>query len=255
MIHIWRPRRLRFGTWCISSAPGLRVAGVTAPGLPGVVIGHNDRIAWGFTNVGPDVQDLYLEKFDPANPHRYLTPQGWRDAVVRNEEIRVRKGFGSSEADIVSFDVTVTRHGPIILERDSKSYALRWTALDPKANNADSSYLVAKAQNWKEFTQALRSFTAPTQNIVYADVDGHIGYYAAGVIPIRKSGDGNTPYDGSTDAGEWTGWIPSTNSRMFTIRPPELLSRQTSASWAPTTRTFSRTHGPNPTVHGASGNC
>jgi penicillin amidase len=190
------------------SAPGLRVAGVTAPGLPGVVIGHNDRIAWGFTNVGPDVQDLYLEKFDPANPHRYLTPQGWRDAVVRNEEIRVRKGFGSSEADIVSFDVTVTRHGPIILERDSKSYALRWTALDPKANNADSSYLVAKAQNWKEFTQALRSFTAPTQNIVYADVDGHIGYYAAGVIPIRKSGDGSTPYDGSTDAGEWTGWIP-----------------------------------------------
>jgi penicillin G amidase len=190
------------------SAPGVRVAGVTAPGLPGVVIGHNDRIAWGFTNVGPDVQDLYIEKFDPENPRRYLTPQGWRDAEVRNEEIRVRKGFGSSEADIVSFDVTVTRHGPIILERDSKSYALRWTALDPKANNADSSYLVAKAQNWKEFTQALRSFTAPSQNIVYADVDGHIGYYAAGIVPIRKSGDGSTPYDGSTDAGEWTGWIP-----------------------------------------------
>jgi penicillin amidase len=190
------------------SAPGVHVAGVTAPGLPGVVIGHNDRIAWGFTNVGPDVQDLYLEKFDPANPRRYMTPQGWRDAEVRNEEIRVRKGFGSSEADIVSFDVTVTRHGPIILERDSKSYALRWTALDPKANNADSSYLVAKAQNWKEFTQALRSFTAPSQNVVYADVDGHIGYYAAGVVPIRKSGDGSTPYDGTTDAGEWTGWIP-----------------------------------------------
>lgn len=190
------------------SAPGVHVAGVTSPGLPGVVIGHNDRIAWGFTNVGPDVQDLYLEKFDPANPHRYMTPQGWRDAEVRNEEIRVRKGFGSSEADIVSFDVTITRHGPIILERDSKIYALRWTALDPKANNADSSYLVAKAQNWKEFTQALRSFSAPTQNIVYADVDGHIGYYAAGIIPIRKSGDGSTPYDGSTDAGEWTGWIP-----------------------------------------------
>jgi penicillin G amidase len=190
------------------SAPGLRVAGVTAPGLPGIVIGHNDRIAWGFTNVGPDVQDLYLEKFDPANPHRYMTPQGWRDAEVRDEEIRVRKGFMSSEADIVSFDVIVTRHGPIILERDSKSYALRWTALDPKANNADSSYLVAKARNWKEFTEAMRSFTAPAQNAVYADVDGHIGYYAAGVVPIRKSGDGSVPYDGATDAGEWTGWIP-----------------------------------------------
>lgn len=190
------------------SAPGVRVAGVTAPGLPGVVIGHNDRIAWGFTNVGPDVQDLYLEKFDPANPHRYMTPQGWRDAEVRNEEIKVRKGFTSSEADIISFPVIVTRHGPIILERDSKSYALRWTALDPQANNADSSYLVAKARNWKEFTEAMRSFAAPTQNAVYADVDGHIGYYAAGIVPIRKSGDGSVPYDGATDAGEWTGWIP-----------------------------------------------
>jgi penicillin amidase len=191
------------------SAPGLRVAGVTAPGLPGVVIGHNDRIAWGFTNVGPDVQDLYIEKFDPANPRRYLTPQGWRDAEVRHEEVKVRKGFTSSETDTVPFDVTVTRHGPIILEKDSKRYALRWTALDPKANNADSTYLVAHARNWKEFTQALRSFTAPTQNIVYADADGHIGYYAAGVIPIRKSGDGSVPYDGSTDDGEWTSYIPT----------------------------------------------
>jgi penicillin amidase len=190
------------------SAPGLRVAGVTAPGLPGIVIGHNDRIAWGFTNVGPDVQDLYIEKFDPANPKRYMTPQGWRDAEVRHEEIKVRKGFGSSETDTVSLDVTVTRHGPIVLERDSKRYALRWTALDPNTNNADSTYRVAHARNWKEFSEALRSFTAPTQNIVYADVDGHIGYHAAGVVPIRKSGDGSVPYDGSTDEGEWVSYIP-----------------------------------------------
>jgi penicillin amidase len=191
------------------SAPGVRVAGVTAPGLPGVVIGHNDRIAWGMTNVGPDVQDLYIEKFDPANPLRYLTPQGWRDAEVRHEQIKVRKGFTSSETDTVALDVTVTRHGPIVFEKDSKRYALRWTALDPKLNNADSTYLVAHARNWKEFSQALRSFTAPTQNIVYADVDGHIGYHAAGVIPIRKSGDGSVPYDGSTDEGEWTSYIPT----------------------------------------------
>jgi penicillin amidase len=191
------------------SAPGVRVAGVTAPGLPGVTIGHNDRIAWGFTNVGPDVQDLYIEKFDPANPRRYQTPQGWRDAEARREEIKVRKGFNSSETDTVPLDVTVTRHGPIVLERDSKRYALRWTALDPKANNSDSTYLVARARNWKEFTAALRSFTAPTQNIVYADADGHIGYYAAGVIPVRKSGDGSVPYDGSTDEGEWTSYIPT----------------------------------------------
>src|SRR5690242_20061472 len=79
------------------NAPGVRVAGITAPGVPGVIIGHNDRIAWGFTNVGPDVQDLYIEKFDPANPKRYQTPQGWQDAVVRQEQIKVRKGFASLE--------------------------------------------------------------------------------------------------------------------------------------------------------------
>jgi penicillin G amidase len=190
------------------SAPGLRVAGITSPGAPGVIIGHNDRIAWGFTNVGPDVQDLYVEKFDPANPRRYLTPSGWRDAEVRHEEIKVRKGFTDSATDTISLDVTVTRHGPIVFEKAARRYALRWTALDPKLNSPDSFYLINRARNWKEFNAALRSFTAPTQNIVYADVDGHIGYHAAGVVPIRKSGDGSVPYDGATDAGEWTGYVP-----------------------------------------------
>jgi penicillin amidase len=189
------------------SAPGVRVAGVTSPGVPGVIIGHNDRIAWGFTNVGPDVQDLYLEKFDPANPKRYQTPQGWQDAVIRQEQIKVRKGF-TSEFDTVVHEVTVTRHGPIIFEADGKRYALRWTALDPSKNKHDVSYSLNRARNWNEFNTALESFTAPTQNIVYADVDGHIGYHAAGVVPIRKSGDGSVPYDGATDAGEWTSYIP-----------------------------------------------
>lgn len=190
------------------NGPGIRVAGITAAGIPGVVIGHNDRIAWGFTNVGPDVQDLYIEKFDPANPKRYQTPQGWQDAVVRQEQIKVRKGFTSSEFDTVTHEVTVTRHGPIIFEADGKRYALRWTALDPKLNRPDLQYAMNRARNWKEFNAALEAFTAPTQNIVYADVDGHIGYHAAGVVPIRKSGDGSVPYDGSTDAGEWTSYIP-----------------------------------------------
>ncbi len=190
------------------SAPGVRVAGVTAPGLPGVVIGHNERIAWGFTNVGPDVQDLYIEKFNPDNPKQYQTPTGWQDVVIRHEEIKVRKGIGSSEHDIITLDVTVTRHGPIIFEGDGKRYALRWTALDPSKNNPDSTQALNRAGNWKEFNTALESFTAPAQNIVYADVDGHIGYHAAGVVPIRKSGDGSVPYDGSTDSGEWTSYIP-----------------------------------------------
>jgi penicillin G amidase len=190
------------------SAPGIKVAGVTAPGFAGVVIGHNDRIAWGFTNVGPDVQDLYIEKFEPSNPRRYMTPTGWRDAEIRHEEIKVRKGFTDSATDIVAIDVTVTRHGPIVLEKDSKRYALRWTALDSKLNNATGVYELNRARNWREFTTAIRGYTPPMQNMVYADVDGHIGYYAAGMVPIRKSGDGSVPYDGSKDDGEWISFIP-----------------------------------------------
>ncbi|MCM3871361.1 MAG: penicillin acylase family protein, partial [Pyrinomonadaceae bacterium] len=190
------------------SAPGVKVAGVTAAGLPGVVIGHNDRIAWGFTNVGPDVQDLYIEKFDPSNPRRYLTPNGWKDAEIRHEEIKVRKGFTDSATDVVALDVTVTAHGPIVLEKDSKRYALKWTALDPKLNNPTGVYDLNRARNWREFTAAISGYTPPMQNMVYADVDGHIGYYAAGKVPVRKSGDGSVPYDGSKDDGEWVSFLP-----------------------------------------------
>src|SRR5436190_9751490 len=168
------------------TAPGMRVAGVSAAGLPGIVIGHNDHIAWGFTNVGPDVQDVYLEKFDPQNPKRYMTPAGWREAEIRHEEIKVRKGFTDTSTDVVPLDVTVTRHGPIVLEREGRRYALRWTALDPELNSASVNRTFNRARNWKEFVEALRSYTGPTQNMVYADDAGHIGYYAAGKVPIRK---------------------------------------------------------------------
>jgi penicillin G amidase len=190
------------------SAPGMHVAGVTFPGAPGIIVGHNDRIAWGVTNLGPDVQDVYIEKFDKDKPGRYLTPNGWRDAEIRHELIKVRKGFGDSSTDTQTLDVTITRHGPIIIEKNSERYALRWTALDSSLNEAGAFIQANQARNWKEFTAALSTYGGPTQNFVYADVDGHIGYYGAGKIPIRKSGDGSLPYDGSTDAGEWTGWIP-----------------------------------------------
>jgi penicillin amidase len=190
------------------SAPGMHVTGATFPGAPGIVVGHNDRIAWGVTNLGPDVQDLYIEKFDKDNAGRYLTPDGWRDAEIRHELIKVRKGFGDATTDTQTFDVTVTRHGPIILEKNSERYALRWTSLDTTLNEAGAFLQANRARNWKEFTAGLSTYGGPTQNFVYADVDGHIGYYGAGMIPIRKSGDGSAPYDGSTNAGEWTGWIP-----------------------------------------------
>jgi len=190
------------------AAPGIHVAGVTFPGTPGIVLGHNEQIAWGATNLGPDVQDVYLEKFDKENPNRYLTPSGWRGVQIRHEEIKVRKSFTDAATETQTFDVTVTRHGPIILEKDSNRYALRWTALDSALLEMAGLFDVNRARNWKEFTAAFSLYGGPTQNFVYADIDGHIGYYGAGHIPIRKSGDGSVPYDGSNDDGEWTGYIP-----------------------------------------------
>jgi penicillin amidase len=196
--------------WYLShlTAPGLRVAGVTSPGVPGIILGHNEHIAWGATNLGPDVQDLYLEKFDKDNPRRYLTPAGWREAEVRREEIKVRKSATDPTTDVVPYEVTVTRHGPIIFEKDGARYALRWTALEPDSFEFEAFYALNRARNWSEFRAALSRYPGPTQNFIYADTDGHIGYYGAGRIPIRRTGDGSLPYDGATDAGEWTGYIP-----------------------------------------------
>jgi penicillin G amidase len=230
------------------SAPGLRVAGVTAPGGPGVIIGHNARIAWGMTNLGPDVQDVYREKFDAENPRRYMTPAGWRDAEVRHEEIKVRKSPAGTETEVVSLDVTVTRHGPVVLQKNGEAYALRWTAFSPASSEFNAFYLLNRARDWRGFQDALKTYGGPTQNFVYADVDGHIGYYGAGQIPVRQSGDGSLPYDGSKDEGEWKGFIPfdelphvfdppdgiivTANNRMVGRDYPHFLTHV----WAPPTR-------------------
>ncbi len=190
------------------SAPGVRVAGVSIPGIHCVIIGHNERIAWGMTNIGPDVQDLYREKFDTTNPTRYQTPSGWKDAEVRTEEIKVRTVPTKPETETVKLNVTVTRHGPIVLEKNNERFALKWTALDASLDWAGSFHRLNRARNWKEFCAALSNYAGAPQNHVYADVDGHIGYYGARYVPIRKNGDGSVPYDGSTDDGEWTGFIP-----------------------------------------------
>ncbi len=190
------------------SAPGVRVAGVSIPGIHCVIIGHNERIAWGMTNIGPDVQDLYKEKFDAANPTRYQTPSGWKDAEVRTEDIKVRTVPTKPDTETVKLAVTVTRHGPIVLEKNNERFALRWSALDPSMDLSSSFHKLNRARNWKEFCAALSTYAGAPQNHVYADVDGHIGYYGARYIPIRKSGDGSVPYDGSKDDGEWTGYIP-----------------------------------------------
>ncbi|HEX7316789.1 MAG TPA: penicillin acylase family protein [Pyrinomonadaceae bacterium] len=230
------------------SAPGLRVAGVTAAGAPGVIIGHNERVAWGMTNLGPDVQDVYRETFDSQNPRKYQTPTGWRDAEVRREEIKVRKSALGTETEPFAHEVIVTRHGPIIFKKGTDSFALRWTALSPTATEFTAFYKLNRARNWKEFAEALKDYGGPTQNFVYADVEGHIGYYGAGLIPVRSSGDGSIPYDGAKDEGEWKGFIPhaelphvydppsgiivTANSRVVGRDYPHFLTHV----WAPPTR-------------------
>lgn len=189
------------------SAPGLKAAGVSVPGVPGVMIGHNERIAWALTNLCPDVQDIYFERFAADDPHTYETPSGPRRAEVRREEIKVRQpADGSTET--VTLDVKVTRHGPVIFESGTLAIALRWTALDAEAVDLETFIALNRAADWGEFTKALATYNGPPQNFIYADVDGHIGYYSAGRIPVRRTGDGSLPYDGTTDDGEWIGFVP-----------------------------------------------
>ena len=175
-------------------------AGVSLPGYPYVMVGHNRRIAWGFTNVGPTVQDLYVEKFNDQG--QYLTPDGWKSPEVRHEIIHVK---GKPD---VNLDVQITRHGPIVSELvpgEMRKLALRWTLYD---GIRSPFFDVDKAQNWQQFRQAFSLLDAPGQNVVYADVDGNIGYQMTGKVPIRAFGDGSLPEDGSDNSHEWTGYIP-----------------------------------------------
>jgi penicillin amidase len=182
-------------------APGLDVAGVSLPGLPLVMIGHNEHIAWGMTNTGPDVQDLYIESFNFRDPKKYLHNGQWVDADVREESIKVRNQRA------YHFTVVVTRHGPVISHDGDRDLALQWTMLIPHAIRLPF-LRIDQASNWQEFTAALRDFNVPMQNCVYADTEGNIGYYAAGLVPIRKRGNGAVPVPGSTDDYDWTSFIP-----------------------------------------------
>ncbi|MGH9492487.1 MAG: penicillin acylase family protein [Terriglobales bacterium] len=185
-----------------ASAPELEVAGVTLPGVPYVIAGHNARIAWGYTSLMPDVEDVYLEQFNAQG--EYLTPEGWKKPERRREVIRVRS------APDETLEVVVTRHGPIITDLvpgETRKLALQWTLYG--ADSIHASFLALnRAGNWQEFRQALSSFVTPPLNVVYADVDGHIGYQAVGRLPIRATGDGTLPVPGEDNRHEWTGYVP-----------------------------------------------
>lgn len=203
MPSIWYANALHCNT--ISPDCPFNVAGYSFVGVPGVIIGHNDKIAWGVTNVGPDVQDLYIEKINPANPNQYEYQGKWEDMELVRETIKVK---GGNDVDLT---IRLTRHGPImteVLEGVREPLALKWTATAEPSQLFAAVAGINAATNWEEFRAALKNWDVPAQNFVYADQDGNIGYQTPGRIPIRAKGDGTLPVEGWTGENEWIGYIP-----------------------------------------------
>lgn len=182
----------------------LNAIGSTALGLPGLLMGHNGRIAWGWTNANADVQDLYIEKTIDGEFFEY---EGRIEPLdFRREVIKVK-----GAADVV-LTVRSTGHGPLVSDligTGAPALALRWTGLNDDDDAGLAAYLDAnRATNWKEFTDAFRTYPSHAQNMLFADADGNIAYVLAGTIPIRAAGDGTAPVPGWTSAYEWKGYIP-----------------------------------------------
>ena len=185
-------------------APGLDVVGFSFAGVPGVVVGHNENIAWGVTNLGPDVQDLFIEKTNPDNPYQYEFQGEMVDMEVYEETIKVNGG------DPVSLTVRRTHHGPIIsdiMKDVDLALSFQWTASQP-SRVLQSVILLNQAENYDDFREALSYWDVPGQNFVYGDIEGNIAYQATGRIPIRKNGIGLVPVPGWDGEYEWEGFIP-----------------------------------------------
>jgi len=184
---------------------GANVIGASIPGVPGVIIGHNDRIAWGITNTMTDGDDLFVEQVNPADPRQYGYGGKWVDGDLVREEIRVR-----GRREPVVEEVLVTRHGPIIgpsIPGERRALALCTVVAEP-SQHAQAILLLNGAGNWEEFREALRQWPAPAQNFVYADVEGNIGYQMAGLVPVRAKGQGLVPSPGWTGEYDWKGFVP-----------------------------------------------
>lgn len=216
------------------------MGGFSFAGVPGVIIGHNENIAWGFTNTGPDVMDLFIEKVNPENPNQYEADGKWVDFQTRTETINV---VGDKP---VTITVHSTHHGPVISDtygplKDTNTdnvpdfipfkkqsgvflpehyvLALAWTALNP-SSPFEAIWGFDKARNWDQFRAAARNFHVPAQNLLYADTQGNIGYQMPGDVPIRKNGDGRYPVPGWTGIYDWTGFIPF-DQLPYTFNPAE----------------------------------
>ncbi|MGH7491303.1 MAG: penicillin acylase family protein [bacterium] len=189
------------------AAGSLEVSGQTLAGAPGVVLGHNRSLAWGFTNGMVDDLDFYQERLNPDNPKEYWDGQAWQPMEVLSEQILVK------DAEPVPFEIRFTAHGPLVndilkaAQNDTLGLSIRWAGFEP----SEESYAILalnRATSWPEFQEAMRHFKVPCQNVVYADTAGNIGYWACGAVPIRRDGKGYLPYRGWEKAGDWVGMIP-----------------------------------------------
>ena len=188
------------------NAPGWNAIGATEPGLPGISIGHNDRVAWGFTILGMDQQDLYVEETDPANPKRYRWKGAWEEMTVERDLIAVK---GRAQPEPV--DLSFTRHGPVLHENTTRhrAYALKWVGAEPGGAGYLGSLNVMQAKNLDEFTAALpKAWYLPSHSLVYADVDGNFAYFGVALTPQRKNWDGLMPVPGKDGQYEWDGFVP-----------------------------------------------
>jgi penicillin G amidase len=183
-------------------APGWDVIGAGEPGLPGVAVGHNQRIAWGFTIFGLDQQDLYLEDLNPQDPLQYKTDNGWARMRVVHESIAVK---GKPPVEV---DLEFTRHGPVLWQDGKRALVLRWVGTEPGTAGYLASLAVDRARNWNDFEEAMKRWKVPSENIVYADMEGNIGEHSTGLAPRRKTWTGLLPVPGAAGY-EWSGFVPN----------------------------------------------
>jgi penicillin amidase len=180
------------------------VTGVVLPGQPSVIAGHNDRIAWGFTNVMVDDMDFYLEKINPDNPAEYRYEEGWRPLEIRKETIGVK------DKEPVVEEIGFTHRGPIISgikKIKDRAISMRWVG-NEFSNEMRTVYRLCRAKNWDDFRDAFSTFGATSQNVVYADVDGNIGMYCCALVPIRDAANAIRVMPGWTDEYDWKGMVP-----------------------------------------------
>jgi penicillin amidase len=185
------------------NAPGWNVIGAGEPALPGIAAGHNDRVAFGFTIVGIDQQDLYVEQLDPADHGRYRYRGGWEPLRVERERIAVR---GEAPREVA---LRFTRHGPVLHvdEARHRAYALRWVGAEPGSAGYLRSLALNTVSNWAEFREAVAGWKIPSENLIYADVDGNIGWIAGGLAPVRPNWNGLLPVPGQDGKYEWSGFL------------------------------------------------